>query len=93
MFRRKGRGAGPPRGRLRGMPRRRAALLTPDLRHAGTFQASFLVVAALPHPKNNLGFLQRARWVPGRTTLDIGCAQRVARAGAAAGASRLVRYA
>lgn len=39
----------------------RAALVTPDLRHAGTFQASFLVVAALPHPKNNLGFLQARR--------------------------------
>lgn len=50
----------------------RAALVTPDLRHAGTFQATFLVVAALPHPANNLGFLQRQRWVPGAATLDIG---------------------
>ena len=51
-----------------------AALVTPDLRHAGTFRAAFLVVAALPHPANNLGYLQRARWVPGGDTLDIGCA-------------------
>jgi hypothetical protein len=49
-----------------------AALVTPDLRHAGTFRASFLVVAALPHPANNLGNLQRSRWVPGGSTLDIG---------------------
>ena len=49
-----------------------AALVTPDLRHAGTFRASFLVVAALPHPGNHLGNLQRARWVPGGDTLDIG---------------------
>jgi hypothetical protein len=49
-----------------------AALVTPDLRHAGTFRASFLVVAALPHPSNHLGNLQRARWVPGGDTLDIG---------------------
>lgn len=50
-----------------------AALVTPDLRHAGTFRASFLVVSALPHPANNLGNLQRTRWVPGGSTLDIGC--------------------
>lgn len=49
-----------------------AALLTPDLRHAGTFRASFLVVAALQHPANSLGNLQRSRWVPGGDTLDIG---------------------
>lgn len=52
-----------------------AALVTPDLRHAGTFRASFLVVSALPHPANNLGNLQRMRWVPGGSTLDIGCAR------------------
>ncbi|KAL4420635.1 hypothetical protein ABPG75_010291 [Micractinium tetrahymenae] len=49
-----------------------AALVTPDLRHAGTFRASFLVVSALAHPANNLGNLQRTRWVAGGSTLDIG---------------------
>ncbi|PRW21071.1 glycerophosphodiesterase GDE1 isoform A [Chlorella sorokiniana] len=50
----------------------RAALVTPDLRHAGAFHATFLVVSHLPHPANNLGNLQRTRWVPGGNTLDIG---------------------
>ena len=30
------------------------------------------MVAALPHASNNLGHLQRTRWVPGGSTLDIG---------------------
>jgi hypothetical protein len=51
-----------------------AALMTPDLQQAGMFKATFLVVTALEHPANNLSYLQRERWVPGRRpqTLDIG---------------------
>lgn len=51
-----------------------ASLVTPDaLQPAGTFRAGFLVVTALSSPQNNLGNLQRMRWMPnGPGTLDIG---------------------
>jgi glycerophosphoryl diester phosphodiesterase len=50
-----------------------AALVSPvGLVHAGTFRAAFLVVTELPHKYNNLGGLQRSRWVPNAPTLDIG---------------------
>ena len=48
------------------------ALLTPQLQHAGTFRASFLVISEFPHPRNNLGNLQRKRWLPNEPMLDIG---------------------
>jgi glycerophosphodiester phosphodiesterase len=50
-----------------------AALISPaGLIHAGTFRAAFLVVTEMPHRYNNLGGLQRSRWVPNAPTLDIG---------------------
>ena len=49
------------------------ALVSPiDLQQAGMFRASFLVVTELPHPRNNLGGLQRSRWRPNAPMLDIG---------------------
>ena len=51
------------------------ALVSPkDLRFVGTFRASFIIVKEFPHPRNNLGGLQR-RWRTtdvGSMTLDIG---------------------
>eukprot|EP00887_Chlorella_sp_A99_P007166 scaffold2.g7166.t1 len=49
-----------------------ATLMTPELEHAGTFRAAFLVVTALGHPANHLGDLQRSRWMPDERTLDVG---------------------
>jgi glycerophosphoryl diester phosphodiesterase len=50
-----------------------ASLISPaGLVVAGTFRAAFLVVTELPHRYNNLGGLQRSRWVPNAPTLDIG---------------------
>ena len=50
-----------------------ASLICPrTMTHVGTFKAAFLVVTELSHPSNNLGGLQRSRWVPNTPTLDIG---------------------
>ena len=48
------------------------ALLTPQLQQAGMFRASFLVISEFSHPRNNLGNLQRKRWLANEPMLDIG---------------------
>lgn len=51
-----------------------SALMTPDLRSAGWFQASFLVVVACEHEHNSFKSLHRKRWTSSQVGLfyDIG---------------------
>ncbi|GMH39919.1 hypothetical protein BSKO_07823 [Bryopsis sp. KO-2023] len=51
-----------------------SALMTPDLKSAGWFEASFLVVVACEHPNNGFKSLHRKRWTSSQVGLfyDIG---------------------